>query len=475
MAVYYIASASSGGSTGNTGLSIASPWPLSKLNTFEVAGDIILINKGDTLTGTSTISRSGTSGNPITYDVYGSATNNPILDGGSSTTNKTLTITGHFIVVKNIQVQNSFTTAFGTLFLSGTGCHDVAIRNCHVTGGYRGIHAQNCTDNIIIDSCYIEGVGHNAGGTAGPASGDGAHIQLDNCNGAGIQITNNKVYVASPNVGVGDLISMFQSSGTIGSYIQISGNILYGGGNGTNGYDGIGVGDVGGAYQHCFNNRLSETGYAGIQIPGGDSIIVEGNYIYSSKRTFPGGTGSLKAMTCYSAFGATPTNITAQNNFLNWKDYNGNVNNLYVDTAHVATPAGWGTNTPNSVQDTLAPSTIVANPPFLPGDWNQVAVPVPNYSPTGYTLVNGVAISTIGNTGSTYYPITFYSISPALPAGLSFNTTTGQITGTPTVNSVNTTYTITANSIGGSGTDTINIQVVTSVTVTKFFRPIKFL
>ncbi len=36
-----------------------------------------------------------------------------------------------------------------------------------------------------------------------------------------------------------------------------------------------------------------------------------------------------------------------------------------------------------------------------------------------------------------------YAISPALPAGLSFNTSTGQITGTPTFTSTTTTYTVT--------------------------------
>src|SRR5436190_287288 len=43
-----------------------------------------------------------------------------------------------------------------------------------------------------------------------------------------------------------------------------------------------------------------------------------------------------------------------------------------------------------------------------------------------------------------------YSISPNLPSGLSLNTTTGKITGTPTVVSAMTTYTVTALNSGGS-------------------------
>ena len=52
-----------------------------------------------------------------------------------------------------------------------------------------------------------------------------------------------------------------------------------------------------------------------------------------------------------------------------------------------------------------------------------------------------------------------YSISPALPAGLSLNINTGEISGTPTAISANTTYTITATNSGGSSTTTITIVV----------------
>ena len=52
-----------------------------------------------------------------------------------------------------------------------------------------------------------------------------------------------------------------------------------------------------------------------------------------------------------------------------------------------------------------------------------------------------------------------YSISPELPAGLSFNTSTGEISGTPTELSTNTTYTITVRNSGGVNTTTITIQI----------------
>jgi trimeric autotransporter adhesin len=54
---------------------------------------------------------------------------------------------------------------------------------------------------------------------------------------------------------------------------------------------------------------------------------------------------------------------------------------------------------------------------------------------------------------------TTYSISAALPVGLIFNTTTGQITGTPTTPIATTTYTITAYNTGGSATTPLTITV----------------
>ncbi|MDP6333950.1 MAG: putative Ig domain-containing protein, partial [Candidatus Poseidoniaceae archaeon] len=52
-----------------------------------------------------------------------------------------------------------------------------------------------------------------------------------------------------------------------------------------------------------------------------------------------------------------------------------------------------------------------------------------------------------------------YSISPSLPAGLSLNAATGEISGTPTELSTNTTYTITVRNSGGTDTTTITIVV----------------
>ena len=81
-----------------------------------------------------------------------------------------------------------------------------------------------------------------------------------------------------------------------------------------------------------------------------------------------------------------------------------------------------------------------------------------NYSPSSSVLTKG---TTMGNVTPTYGggTPTSWTITPNLPTGLSFNTSSGEIGGTPTAVSPQTTYTITATNAGGSGSTTITIQV----------------
>jgi gliding motility-associated-like protein len=73
----------------------------------------------------------------------------------------------------------------------------------------------------------------------------------------------------------------------------------------------------------------------------------------------------------------------------------------------------------------------------------------------------GTAISTISATVSG--TVSSWSIVPTLSAGLTFNTNTGAITGTPSAAISNTTYTISATNAGGTGTATITILVNAAV------------
>jgi hypothetical protein len=73
-------------------------------------------------------------------------------------------------------------------------------------------------------------------------------------------------------------------------------------------------------------------------------------------------------------------------------------------------------------------------------------------------VIVNTAITTVTNT-STGGAISSYAISPAAPAGLTFNTSTGQLSGTPTSTQSATAYTITATNAAGSATATFTLTV----------------
>jgi hypothetical protein len=92
---------------------------------------------------------------------------------------------------------------------------------------------------------------------------------------------------------------------------------------------------------------------------------------------------------------------------------------------------------------------------------------------TGVLDPEGVAVdskgnifvaSYFGNSVSKFAPTGGYFINAKLPAGLSFNSANGQISGTPTATSPTTTYTITAWNLTGSTPATVSIGVGPAVT-----------
>ncbi|MDA8793006.1 Ig domain-containing protein [Bacteriovoracaceae bacterium] len=70
---------------------------------------------------------------------------------------------------------------------------------------------------------------------------------------------------------------------------------------------------------------------------------------------------------------------------------------------------------------------------------------------------------TVGATSTT--PIA-YSVSPVLPSGLSLNSTSGEISGTPLHNLDTTTYTMTATNAHGTDTDTFDLYLAASIAPT---------
>jgi gliding motility-associated-like protein len=148
------------------------------------------------------------------------------------------------------------------------------------------------------------------------------------------------------------------------------------------------------------------------------------------------------------------------------------VGTTFPTTVSKMTAVGSGFNIPNAVAVDNSGNLFVS-------DLDNQAVKEIAAGTGAITTVNGGTIQAVygvavDNIGNLYYSdntanIVYlhqlqqsggYTISPALPAGLSLNPVTGIISGTPTAGSPATNYTVTAYGPGGQGTATVSIQAV---------------
>jgi hypothetical protein len=94
---------------------------------------------------------------------------------------------------------------------------------------------------------------------------------------------------------------------------------------------------------------------------------------------------------------------------------------------------------------------------------NDIAPSALTYSsnPATYTTGSAITINTPTISGGA---LVSYVVSPALPAGLTLNSSTGVISGTPTTLTAASNYTITATNTGGFTTASLSIAVVSAYT-----------
>ena len=165
------------------------------------------------------------------------------------------------------------------------------------------------------------------------------------------------------------------------------------------------------------------------------AVYTKSNIITNDSPTFTGGG----AATSFSVSPALPAGLTIS---VLSGVISGTPTALSAQSTYTITASNTGGSVTTTVQITvvdLAPTALAYGP-----------------NPAVYTVGVAIANNTPTNSGG---PVVSYSVSPALPAGLNFNSATGVISGTPTAVTAVASYIVTGTNSGGFTTVTLNITV----------------
>ena len=258
---------------------------------------------------------------------------------------------------------DSINAAGGTYGIQLTNCHDIHITKCKIwnaTTGYGGgISIQSGCYNIYVDTCYIYNIPSASNirinynyfkdiQEPGRATGGGCSVQFANVTGPGLTCDSNQSYHTTPNTGIGDQFSVYQSNGTSTSYIKVYYNTCLNGSTNSSGLVGTVLGDKGGSYQDAEYNIYINAGSTGCQVQGGSHIIMSNNIIFGYKNV------SASTGVAYGNYsGLSSTDVTIANNKISFTRANGTVLNKWYDSSTVSAPTGWTTNSPDTVVDPI--------------------------------------------------------------------------------------------------------------------------
>jgi len=343
----------------------------------------------------------------------------------------------HDIHITKCKFVNGTTSAGVGIYLLGG--YNITIDSCFFSGTASGLYAQLCTGGIAFNL-------NHALNMQGPLP-RGQMVQFSSCSGAGNQVLNNISQGLPGANGYEDHINVYSSSGTSSSPILIEYNEIYGRSSSTTG-SGITVADgTSGNYITVMYNTVVNCGSHGIQSAGGTYVNISNNTIYSKQTTT-----SLLGLGYANYTGVASNNVTMGFNQIKWINNSGaeadTLHHYQAGSTQVSTPAAWSTNYVNSAID----STVLSFPL-----WASCSLaPAIAYAVSNYSYYAGHAITlTPSNTGGS---VTSWSISPSVPSGLSFSTSTGIISGTSTAAHALTSYTVTATNSSGNSTYTLNLR-----------------
>ncbi|MDR3726340.1 MAG: putative Ig domain-containing protein [Terracidiphilus sp.] len=185
----------------------------------------------------------------------------------------------------------------------------------------------------------------------------------------------------------------------------------------------------------CGNHGSSVKAPAALSYTTATAVYTKGSQITPNVPTVSGG-----AVVSYSVSPALPAGLILNTS-------TGIVVGTPTTVAATATYTIAAINTAGSTTATLS-ITVNDQPPAALSYATQTAI---------YPQGAQIAPNTPANSGGT---VIAYSVSPALPAGLSLSAATGIISGAPTAVTAAASYTVTATNSGGSATDALSITVM---------------
>ena len=289
-----------GGSDGNEGTSPAAAWKtLAPVNAKQFApGDSLLLIMGCTWTGTLQPGGSGTNGNTITINEYGTASTMPHIEGGGAT--EAVLLSGQqYWDINNLEVSNQASSS-GTrrgvrVIATGVSNHIHLVGlNVHNVSGELGTDATSKNtggigfestggagasfDDILIQNCTINdtddiGIYLDADSGTAPRSSNWAQAKWNNVVIEGNQISDigkNAVVVRSSDTPI------IQNNVINGSSTRLHGNAIY----------TIGTLNAVIQFNEIYNTAL--TGYSGLEDaavdPDNDSngTVIQYNYSHNN-------------------------------------------------------------------------------------------------------------------------------------------------------------------------------------------------
>lgn len=215
--------------------------------------------------------------------------------------------------VSNVEIKNCYFNRSGEEAIEIERSKNIYIHDNLFRYVTTGVYALSSQTIKVINNEFVNVRQRSSGGR-------GQFVQFNGVSGAGNQVNDNRGENFTGESDPEDMVSMFGSSGTATSPIEIKRNTFRGGGPSTSG-GGIILGDYGGSWQVAENNKLLDPGQYGMAIAGGNNCSILNNQIAAKQQSF-----TNNPLYMWAQQGAACGTNTVRGNKIFWIDKNGAFN-----------------------------------------------------------------------------------------------------------------------------------------------------